>query len=86
MESRGFSREQVLEGTGLDQAQVASDHFSPTADQYRSIISRIVTLTGDPHIGFALGEEFKISHLGVLGYAVLSATNLAHSRTLFFPV
>lgn len=83
MESRGFSREQVLEGTGLDQAQVASDHFSPTADQYRSIISRIVTLTGDPHIGFALGEEFKISHLGVLGYAVLSATNLAHSRTLF---
>jgi len=83
MESRGHPREQVLEGTGLDEAQIDSDHFSPTPDQYRGIIRNIISLTGDPHIGLALGDEFKISNLGVLGYAALSAQNLAHSRELF---
>jgi len=83
MESRGFTSAQVLDGTGLDEAQISRDNFTPSANQYRSIISNIITLTGDPHIGLALGDEFKISNLGVLGYAVLSASNLAHSRELF---
>ncbi|WP_133300628.1 AraC family transcriptional regulator [Seongchinamella sediminis] len=83
MQSRGFSPEQVLEGTGLDQAQIGSEQFSPRPDQYRAIIGNIIRLTEDPHIGLALGDEFKISNLGVLGYAALSASNLAHSRELF---
>jgi AraC-like DNA-binding protein len=83
MESRGFPREQVLDGTGLDEAQISSDQFCPTPNQYRNIIRKIIALTGDPHIGLALGEEFKVSNLGILGYAALSASNLAHSRELF---
>ncbi|PLW69188.1 AraC family transcriptional regulator [Pseudohalioglobus lutimaris] len=83
MESRGFSAEQVLEDTGLDQSQINSDAFSPTPDQYRAVINNIITLTGDAHIGFKLGDEFKVSNLGVLGYAALSASNLSHSRELF---
>lgn len=83
MASRGYSSEQVLEGTGLDWAQIRSDQFSPAANQYRSIIHNIITLTRDPHIGLVLGDEFKVSNLGVLGYAALSASNLAHSRMLF---
>lgn len=83
MESRGLSAEQVLDNTGLDEAKINSEQFSPTANQYRRIIGNIIALTGDPHIGLALGDEFKVSNLGVLGYAALSAFNLAHSRVLF---
>lgn len=84
MKSRGFEGEQVLKGTGLDDVKVSSETFSPTADQYRHIIHNIISLTGDPHIGLILGEEFKVSDLGMLGYAALSAPNLAHSRNLFW--
>lgn len=83
MESRGFSSEQVLRGTGLCEEQIAGDRFSPTADQYRGIIANIIALTGDPRIGIALGSEFKVSNLGVLGYAALSASTLSRSRELF---
>jgi AraC-like DNA-binding protein len=30
-----------------------------------------------------LGDEFKVSNLGILGYAALSATSLSHTRALF---
>lgn len=83
MESRGFSSGQVLQGTGLSEEQIAGDQFSPTADQYRCIIGNIIALTGDPMIGIALGAEFNVSNLGVLGYAALSASTLARSRELF---
>jgi AraC-like DNA-binding protein len=83
MASRGFASEQVLEGTGLDAEQVCSDHFRPGPDQYRTIIKNIIALTGDPYIGIALGAEFKISNLGVLGYAALSSATLAQSREVF---
>ena len=83
MESRGFESEQVLQGTGLDELKISSENYSPSADEYRSIIHNILSLTGDPHIGLALGEEFKVSDLGMLGYAALSAPNLSQSRELF---
>ena len=84
MASRGIASEQVLKGTGLEQAQVCSDQFRPGANQYRSIIQNIISLTADPCIGIALGAEFKISNLGVLGYAALSSSSLAQSRELFY--
>jgi AraC-like DNA-binding protein len=83
MESRGFTADQVLQGSGLTLAQINGEQFAPRPEQYRSTIRNIIALTGDPHIGLTLGDEFKVSNLGVLGYAVLSAASLAHSRELF---
>ncbi len=83
MAARGFDSVQVLEGTGLTVDQVDSDLFRPNPDQYRRIVLNIKQLTQDATIGIALGAEFKISNLGVLGYAALSSSNLAQSRELF---
>jgi AraC-like DNA-binding protein len=83
MQHRGFASEQVLAGSGLQLEDVQDEHFRPGPDQYRAIIHNILRLTEDPHIGIALGSEFKISELGVLGYAALSSANLAQSRQLF---
>lgn len=43
----------------------------------------MIELTGEPCIGIALGAEFKISDLGVLGYAALSAATLEQAREVF---
>lgn len=83
MVRRGFSSEQVLEGSGLQEECVHAESFRPDPNQYRVIIQNIIGLTGDPFIGIALGSEFKISDLGVFGYAVLSAASLSQSRELY---
>jgi AraC-like DNA-binding protein len=83
MEQRGFTSEQVLHDSGLQLEDVQTEHFRPNPDQYRVIINNMLRLTGDPFIGIAVGSEFKISELGVLGYAALSSASLAKSRELF---
>ncbi|MBI4985225.1 MAG: AraC family transcriptional regulator [Rhodocyclales bacterium] len=82
MEARRLKAGQVLEATGLTAAAVA-DGAEATPEQYRKVIRNIIRLTGDPFVGIALGAEFKISDLGILGYAALSASSLEQSRELF---
>ncbi len=83
MAHRGFSAEQVLRGAGLREADVRVEGFRPAPDHYRRVIANMLELTGDPFLGLAMGSEFKVSDLGVLGYAALSSNKLAQSRELF---
>ena len=80
---RGYTSEQVLEGSGLTDEEVNVILFHPNPRQYRKIINNIIQLTGDPFIGIAMGAEFKISDFGVLGYAALSAPTMIKSRELW---
>ncbi len=83
MAERGFSAEQVLADTGLSAERIGSDSFRANPQQYRQVILNIIALTRDPCIGISLGAEFKISNLGVLGYAALSAATLEQAREVF---
>ena len=83
MADRGFTPEQVLEGTGLSVEAVGDVLFRPEAEQYRRMIHNMLELSQDPYLGIHLGSEFKVSNLGVLGYAALSSNNLAQSRQLW---
>ena len=83
MASRGIGPARILAGTGLQADQRAEDGLQPHPPQYRRIILNMLELTRNPWLGIALGEEFKISHLGILGYAVLSASTLKDSRELY---
>lgn len=80
MRERGFSAPKVLEGTHLDEQSVSTASFFTTPDAYRRIIANMLQLTGNPRLGIILGSEFKISDLGVLGYAALSSATLAQAR------
>ena len=80
---RGFDAQQVLKGSGVREEDVLGEGFRPKPDHYRSVIRNILDLTQDPFIGLALGSEFKVSDLGVLGYAALSSNKLAETRALF---
>lgn len=83
MQSRGFTTEQVLEGTGLNADAVNDENFAAVPDHYRRVIHNMLSLTEDPHLGLSLGAEFKISDLGVFGYAAMSAANLGQAREIF---
>lgn len=83
MRSRGFAPAQVLAGTGLMAQVSGNDELRPRPEEYRQIILNMIELTGDSCLGIALGQEFKISYLGVLGYAALSASTLEQSRDVY---
>ncbi len=83
MAARGYTAEQVLRGSSLSAERIQSDTFRANPQQYRQVILNMIELTGDPCIGIALGAEFKISDLGVLGYAALSAATLEQAREVF---
>ncbi len=83
MAARGFATEQVLAGTQLGAERILCDTFRANPQQYRQVILNMIELTNDPCIGIALGAEFKISDLGVLGYAALSAATLEQAREVF---
>ncbi len=83
MAARGYPAEQVLKGTNLSTERILGDNFRAHPQQYRQVILNMIELTGDPCIGIALGAEFKISDLGVLGYAALSAATLEQAREVF---
>lgn len=83
MAARGFSADEVLYGTGLDATQLQESNRRILTGQFRRVIRNMLELTDDLYLGIALGEEFKISNLGILGYAALSAANLAQSSEVF---
>ncbi|MBT4520990.1 MAG: AraC family transcriptional regulator [Halieaceae bacterium] len=80
MNARGHLPEETLRNTGLSVKQLSHYDFKASPGQLRQIIRNMIRLTGDEHLGITLGSEFKISDLGVLGYAALSSTNLAQAR------
>ncbi|MBM5811211.1 MAG: AraC family transcriptional regulator [Gammaproteobacteria bacterium] len=80
MRARGFGAAAVLEGTDLDEQSIGAASFYTTPDSYRRIIANMLRLTGNPRLGIQLGSEFKVSDLGVLGYAALSSATLAQAR------
>ena len=77
----GIPAGQVLAGTELQPEQVQGV-FRGTPAHYRTIIANMLRLTGDPFLGIALGDEFRISDFGVLGYAILSSATLRQSRSV----
>ena len=80
MRERGFDAAAVLGGTPLTEDIVSQGSFHAAPEVYRRIILNMINLTGDRHLGIAMGREFKISDLGVLGYAALSSATLAQAR------
>lgn len=83
MQARGHDAAAVLDGTGLRVDQLDDPHCRPSPIQYRRIIQNMLALTGDPALGISLGQEFKLSELGILGYAVMSSPTLQASREIY---
>lgn len=80
MRARGFSDEDTLKNSELTAAMVNSADFRASPRHFRQIITNMLELTGDRHLGLAFGSEFKISDLGILGYAALSSATLMQAR------
>jgi AraC-like DNA-binding protein len=74
MSSLGFKSEDVLAGSGLQEAELARKNRGVDIAQFKTVLRNMFALTGDPGLGIKIGSSVKLSQFGVAGHAILSAT------------
>lgn len=76
MRRLGITEQQFLEGTGIAPEQVSNPEYLVSLEQYSSVVSNMMRLTGNPGIGFSLADLADITDFGIVGYAILSSNSL----------
>jgi AraC-like DNA-binding protein len=76
MEMQGIGAKRLLAGTQIDHKLVAAPGYLISVEQYHAVVSNMLELTGNPAVAFTLGELTNIGEIGILGYAMASASSL----------
>jgi AraC-like DNA-binding protein len=79
----------LLSGLGLTEGAVQDPGERLPLSTYAALIERARTLTGEPGLGFYLGQQKRISGYGHLGFAAMSASSLGEALeivTRFTPI
>lgn len=84
MRARGFTAAQVLAGSGIREKQLSDPATFLDLEQCHKVISNLIELTGNRHIGFEVGRECQLTDLGIIGYAMASSATLGQAVRLFF--
>ncbi len=73
---RGFSDEEILEGTRLTREQLIEDNRFLSLEQFRRLAQRAMELTGEGWLGLDVGRSTQISAHGPLGYAMMASRDV----------
>lgn len=73
---RGFSQEQILQGSGLDWHALHSEHHLLSLEQMGRLVLRAETLSACPWLGLEVGAMTQVAAHGQLGYAAVASPNL----------
>ncbi|KAF0804759.1 AraC family transcriptional regulator [Alcanivorax xiamenensis] len=82
MKKRGFSEEQLLDGTGVRRGCWREAKSRVSATLLRRVARRAVMLTNEPWLGWELGAATPLSSHGFLGYAAMSSETLGDAIEL----
>ena len=79
---RGFSEEEILQGTRLNWAELHGSNLFLSFEQARRLIVRAIELTQCPWLGLAVGQTTQLSAHGAVGYAGMAASNVGEVMML----
>ena len=79
LEEKGFPFEPIFRRSGIEPDLLAEDEDSVSLAQFASLLGDGLRTTGDSGLGLEYGLRGRISHFGILGYALLSAKDLRHA-------
>ena len=82
MAEKGFSRTQVLAGSGLADSVFDKPDHRITPAQFLFILMNSFYLSKDPALGYEMGLRTPVTSHGFLGYGVMSCANLAEAIKL----
>lgn len=79
---RGFSEEEILQGTRLNWAELHGSNLFLSFEQTRRLILRALALTQCPWLGLQVGASTQLSAHGTLGYAAMAAGTVGEAMLL----
>ncbi|CBL46170.1 Transcriptional regulator, AraC family [gamma proteobacterium HdN1] len=79
---RGFALDELLRGTGIDEAALQRVEDRVPAQGMLRLIRNALQLTQEPALGLLFGFQLKLSAHGFLGYAALSSETLGDALVL----
>lgn len=80
---QGYTLEEITENTGIDASAVNDPWPFLSSEQYSSLVHNIYRITDEASIGLTLGKEFKITSMGVLGFASMVCDTFAQARQFY---
>jgi AraC-like DNA-binding protein len=83
MRQRGFAAAEVLAGTMIDAARLPDSAYLVEARDCHRVVANVLELSGDPGIGLRIGHATRINDLGIVGYAMASASTLGAAISLW---
>lgn len=84
MESLGVPAFRCLESTGIDLQMLDSDEPYITLDQEHTFYRNLIQASGKSHLGLFLGQKFTPEKYGILGFAMLSASDMGQLMALTY--
>lgn len=78
----GISEEMLFEPFGLTSEQLADPKYRYTSEQANQLLKHALALTGEASLGYQMGTQMRISIHGFIGYAIMSASNVAEALLL----
>ena len=83
MKAMGVSPKRILTGTKIDLTRVADADYLISLEQYESVVANMMKHSGNPGIAFMLADALNVGELGILGYAMLSASSLRQALNVW---
>ncbi len=71
---KGISAAAVLAGSGIPEPLLADAEARISLRQKLIVFENVTRLSADPTIGLRAGHQVRFSHLGILGYAIISSS------------
>lgn len=79
---RGFSDDDIFEGTRLSSTQLLEEERFVSFEQFRRLARRGIELTGEGWLGLDVGRSTQISSHGPLGYAMVASPDVGQALDL----
>ncbi|MEO1639482.1 MAG: AraC family transcriptional regulator [Pseudomonadota bacterium] len=88
LREEGYSAEELLAGTGLEETLLSDPHYRCGFQPLRRLLLNALEQTGDPHLGVKLAREFQPTYIGLPAYTAMNAatcrTGVAALERYFF--
>ncbi|WP_436915572.1 AraC family transcriptional regulator ligand-binding domain-containing protein [Acinetobacter gandensis] len=78
----GYTAETLFEPFGLNSEQLAEPDFRIPTAIANQLVEHALKLTGEPTLGFHLGNQMRISIHGFIGYAIMTARDITDALVL----
>jgi AraC-like DNA-binding protein len=82
LDEKGFPSEPIFRRCGIDPDLSPEGESHVSLAQFASLVTEALHITGDSGLGLEYGRRGRISHFGILGYALLSARDLRQAIEL----